>query len=205
VTTTRKYEKRLRAEGAEQTRQRIIDAVADCLRQTPAEPVSLDRVAQLARVARSTIYSIFGSRAGLFDAFVDDLWGRTGLPSLTEAVANPDARQHLRAGIAAASTMYAADRDIYRVLYSMAQLDPASVGGAVKKMEQERARGMARVATRLSEDGVLRKEISVPRATDVLWMLCSFDAFDQLYTNRGLDIAETIEILTATAESAVCT
>jgi hypothetical protein len=101
--------------------------------------------------------------------------------------------------------MYAADRDIYRVLYSMAQLDPASVGGAVKKMEQERARGMAHVATRLSEDGVLRKEISVPRATDVLWMLCSFDAFDQLYTNRGLDIAETIEILTATAESAVCT
>jgi AcrR family transcriptional regulator len=204
VTTPRKYEKRLRAENAEHTRRRILDAVAARLRQAPTEPVSLDAVAQAARVARSTIYSIFGSRAGLFDAFVDDLWARTGLPSLTEAVANPDARQHLRAGISAASTMYSVDRDIYRVLYSMAQLDPASVGGAVAKMEKERAGGMAHVANRLAEDGALRDGISVGRATDVLWMLCSFDAFDQLYSARGLGLQETVEILISTAESALC-
>ena len=202
---TRKYQKRLRAENAEQTRRRILDAVATRLRTAPTEPVSLDDVARLARVARSTIYAVFGSRAGLFDAFVDDLWARTGLPSLTEAVANPDARGHLRAGIAGASRMYAADRDIYRVLYSMAQLDPASVGGAVQKMEAERAGGMAHVASRLAEDGALREGMTVARATDVLWMLCSFDAFDQLYTGRRLDIEETVQILVATAQSAVCT
>ena len=43
-----------------------------------------------------------------FDAFLEDLWERTGLPRLTEAVAHPDARQHLRGGIAAASRMYGA-------------------------------------------------------------------------------------------------
>ena len=155
-------------------------------------------------MARSTIYAVFGSRAGLFDAFVDDLWARTGLPTLTEAVANPDAREHLRAGISAASRMYALDRDIYRVLYSMAQLDPASVGGAVQKMEKERAGGMAHVANRLAEDGALRDGMSVRRATDVLWMLCSFDAFDQLFTGRGLGIDETVQILVETAECAVC-
>ena len=204
MTTTRKYEKRLRAENAEQTRRRIRDAVASRLRDAPTQPVSLDDVAQLARVARSTIYTVFGSRAGLFDAFVDDLWARTGLPSLTEAVANPDARQHLRAGITAASAMYAADRDIYRVLYSMAQLDPNSVGGAVAKMEQERSGGMAHVVNRLAEDGALRTGISRKRATDVLWMICSFDAFDQLYTNRDLSLDESVEVLIALAESALC-
>jgi len=204
VTTPRKYEKRLRAENAEQTRRRILDAVARRLRDAPTQPVSLDDVAQLARVARSTIYSIFGSRAGLFDAFVEDLWSRTGLPSLTEAVANPDARQHLRAGITAASAMFAVDRDVYRVLFSMAQLDPASVGGAVAKMEQERAGGMAHLANRLAEDGVLRPEISKERATDTLWMICSFDAFDQLYTNRNLSLEKTVEILIAVADSAIC-
>jgi len=202
---TRTYQQRLRAESAEQTRQRILDAVATRLRTAPTEQVSLDEVARLARVARSTIYAVFGSRAGLFDAFVDDLWARTGLPTLTEAVANPDAREHLRAGISAASRMYAVDRDIYRVLYSMAQLDPASVGGAVRKMETERAGGMAHVANRLAEDGALREGMSVGRAIDVLWMLCSFDAFDQLFTGRGLGIDETVRILIDTAESAVCT
>jgi AcrR family transcriptional regulator len=205
VTGTRRYEKRLRAESAEQTRRNILDAVDSRLRKAPTEPVSLDDVARSAGVARSTIYAVFGSRAGLFDAFVVDLWARTGLPALTEAVANPDARQHLRTGITAACRMYAVDRDIYRVLHSMAQLDPASVGGAVDKMNQERAGGMAYLATRLAEDGVLRNGVSVSRATDVLWMICSFDAFDQLYTGRRLSLDETVEILIATAESAVCT
>ena len=100
--------------------------------------------------------------------------------------------------------MYARDRDIYRVLYSMAALDPASVGGAVTKMEKERAGGMSHVADRLAQDGALRDDVGVDRATNVLWMVCSFDAFDQLFTTRGLSLADTVDILTATAEAAVC-
>jgi AcrR family transcriptional regulator len=194
----------LRAESAEQTRRRILDAVDQLLRESPGEPVSLDRVAQLARVARSTIYVVFGSRAGLFDAFTEDLWARTGLAALTEAVANPDARQHLRGGIAAASTMYAADRDIYRALHSMAQLDADAVGGAVQKMETERTGGMAYLARRLAEDGALRDDVSAEQAADVLWMLCSFESFDLLFTGRALALDTVIELLATTAERALC-
>lgn len=143
------YEQRLRADAAEETRQRILDAVGQRLRDAPTEPVSLDQVARPARVARSTIYLVFGSRSGLFYAFADDLWARSGLSNLTEAVAHPDIREQLRGGIAAASAMFAAERDIYRVLFSMAQLDPDSVGGAVQKRERVRARhGPCRQATR---------------------------------------------------------
>ena len=153
---TRKYEQRLRAENAEDTRRRILDAVYQRLRDAPTEPLSLDHVARVARVARSTIYGVFGSRAGLLDAFTDDLWARTGLPALTAAVAHPDVREHLRGGIAAACRMFASERDVYRVLFSMAQLDPASVGGTVDRMVQERAGGMAHLARRLAEQEVLR-------------------------------------------------
>ena len=150
---TRKYEKRLRAEHAAETRRRILDAVARRLREAPTEPVSLEAVAAEAKVARSTIYLVFGSRAELFDAFAEDLWERTGLPELTRAVAHPDAREHLRRGIAAANQMYAADRDVYRVLFSMAQIDPESVGGAIDRKEQNRLGGMAHLARRLADDG----------------------------------------------------
>ena len=197
---TRRYQQRLRAESAEETKRRILDAVAQRLRDAPTEPVSLDQVAQLAKVARSTIYLVFGSRAGLFDAFTDDLWARTGLPALTQAVAHPDAREHLRGGIAAASRMYAADRDIYRVLFSMARLDPDSVGGAVDKMERERTGGMAHVARRLDEAGALRDDVTVDQAADILWMLCSFESFDALYTGRGLPRDEAIALIVTTAE-----
>ena len=59
---TRKYEQRLRAEAAEETRRRILDAVYERLRVAPAQPVSIEQVARTARVARSTVYLIFGSR-----------------------------------------------------------------------------------------------------------------------------------------------
>jgi AcrR family transcriptional regulator len=201
---TRKYEQRLRAESADETRRRILDAVAQRLRDAPTEPVSLEEVARIAKVARSTIYLTFGSRAGLFDAFTEDLWARTGLPALTEAVQHPDARQLLRGGVRAACRMYAADRDIYRVLYSMAQLDPDSVGGAIVKMNKERIGGMEHLARRLREDGLLRKDVTVPYATNVLWMLFSFESFDLLITDRALSFDDAADIIIATAERALC-
>ena len=197
---TRKYEQRLRAESAEETRRRILDAVADRLRSAPIEPINLEQIAQTARVSRSTIYLVFGSRAGLFDAFVEDLWARTGLPALTKAVSAPDAREHLRAGLNAASRMYAADRDVYRALYSMSRLDPATVGNAVARMETERTGGMAYVARRLSEDGLLRPELTVRAAADILWVICSFDALDLLLTGRKLSLTRAIDTLIEMAE-----
>jgi AcrR family transcriptional regulator len=201
--TTRPYHQRLRAEAAHDTRRRILDAVAQRLRDAPTEPLSLDQVAQLAKVARSTIYLVFGSRSGLLDAFADDLLVRTGLADLSEAVALPDAREHLRGGIAASCRMYAAERDIYRVLFSMAQLDPDSVGGAVRRKEHNRVGGMAHLARRLAEDGVLRDDITVDEATNLLWVLCSFDTFDLLYTGRALSVEDTSDLITSMAERAL--
>src|SRR5829696_5923903 len=88
----RRYEQRLRAEAAEETRRRVLDAVYERLREAPAEAVSVDRVARMAGVARSTVYVIFGSRAGLFEAFGIDLIERAGYDRLLEAVAAEDAR-----------------------------------------------------------------------------------------------------------------
>jgi AcrR family transcriptional regulator len=200
----RKYEQQLRAEMAEETRRRILDAVAQRLRDAPTEPVSLDQIAKVARVARSTIYLIFGSRAGLFDAFTEDLADRTGLARLTEAVANPDTRQRLWEGIAAGYRMFVQDLVVYRVLFSMNHIDPASLGGAVERMEQRRAGGMAYLARRLAEDSVLRDDVTVKQAEDLLWVLCSFETFDGLYTARGRSLDETIEVIVWTAEHALC-
>jgi AcrR family transcriptional regulator len=197
---SRKYEQHLRAESAEATRQRILDVLARQLRKAPNRPISLDLIAQRAKVARSTIYTIFGSRAGLFEAFVERLWARTGLAELTEAVSTEDPAHHLRAGLAAASRMYAADRGIYRVLYSLGQIDPDTAGAAVAKMEKERAGGMAHLARRLADSRLLRPDVTVDQAAHILWVLCSFDTFDALYTQRGLPLDEAVDQIATMAE-----
>jgi AcrR family transcriptional regulator len=201
---TRKYEQKLRADAAAQTRRRILDAVADRLREAPTEPVSLDNVAQRAGVARSTIYVVFGSRAGLFDAFTADLSERTGLAGLTAAVAVPEARAHLRGSLKAACRMLAADLDTYRVLFSMSRLDPGSLGGAVDRMEERRRGGMEYLGQRLAEDGMLRDDVTADQAVDLLWMLCSFEAFDLLHTGRGMPVDDAADLLATTAERSLC-
>jgi AcrR family transcriptional regulator len=201
----RPYEQKARAQEAERTRMRIVEAVFAHLRETPAERIAIDRIAQSAGVARSTVYTIFGSRAGLFDAVGRELAARSGYARLLDARHQPDARDYLRTGLRAASEMLAANRDIYRALRSMAQLDEQAVGGVVRRMDEERARAMARLAGRLAEQGALREGLSVEDAAHVLWMLSSFESFDSLYTGRDLSTDRTVELLIDTAERALYT
>jgi AcrR family transcriptional regulator len=200
---TRRYEQQQRAETAEQTRRRILDAVIERLRKAPAEPVSIDRIAEMAGVARSTVYAIFGSRAGLFDAVAADVLEREDYELLLEAKHEPDAREHMRVGFRTATEMLAADPDTVRALFSMAQLDERAVGDAVRRREERRAAGMTRLARRLDEQDLLRPDVSVEDAEQILWVLTSFESFDLLYTRRGLSREAVADLLFATAERAL--
>jgi AcrR family transcriptional regulator len=196
----RAYEQRARAESAADTRRRILDAVYARLREAPAQPVSIDRIARTAGVARSTVYLIFGSRAGLFDALGQDLYERSGLDRLTEAVFQPDARASLRDGVRRTVEMYAPHRDVIRALHSMAQLDEEAVGGSIRRREQTRARGMARIGRELAEQGALQDGVTAEDAAHVVWVLTSFESFDLLYTGRGLPVDEVARLLVDSAE-----
>jgi AcrR family transcriptional regulator len=201
--TTRRYVQRARAEAAEETRRRILDAVQQQLRASPAQAVSVDRVAQLAGVARSTVYVIFGSRAGLFQAVAEDVMARAGFDRLVTALQDADARQALRGALAASVQIYARERDLIRALFSMSALDPDAVAGVVDVIDADRARGNRHLARRLAGQGALRPELDVETATDVLWLLTSFDAFDQLYTGRRLSVDAVTDRLTAMTERAL--
>ena len=203
TVATRRYEQRLRAQAAEETRRRVLDAMYDELRDTPERPVSVDRIARTADVARSTVYVIFGSRAGLFDAFAADLLERGGFHRVLDAIADPDPYVHLRDGITGSVHTFAAHRDVFRALVSMAALDPDAVGGAMQRQDERRAEGMMRLARRLARHGLLREGLEAKRAADRLWVLTSFDAFDLLFDGRGLSADQVAEVLVDIAETSV--
>jgi hypothetical protein len=146
------------------------------------------------------VYLIFGSRAGLFDALAAELF-RSGEFALVEAaVANPNGRERLRDGLLGGARMFAAHRDVFRVLYSMAQLDANAVGGAVGRLEEARARGMAALAHGLADQDLLGPGVTVEDATRLLWLLSSFDAYDVLAGGRALSAEEVAGVLVTTAE-----
>ncbi|QNE21536.1 TetR/AcrR family transcriptional regulator [Kribbella qitaiheensis] len=201
--TTRQYEQRLRADTAEVTRRRILDAVYRRLREAPTEAVSIERVAAMAGVSRSTIYLVFGSRAGLFDALGDDLRRRGGFDRTVGSTDRPDARESLRESIRASVPVFASHREVLRVLYSMAQLDPEAVGGAIQRMGEARAAGIAHHTDRLAEQNALRTGVTAAEAANLLWAVTGFEFFDQLYTGRALPSDQVADLMIAAAERLV--
>lgn len=199
----RAYTQRVRAETAEETRRQILDTLYERLREAPAEPISVDEVARRAGVARSTIYLVFGSRSGLFDALTERIIFGAGYQRILEAVRQPDARESLRGALAGGVEMYATHHDVLRVLGSMAKLDPEGVGHAIARSEAERARGVAHVARRLHRQGQLRTGIGVKHATAVIWLLAGFDAYDALATGQGMSPEDVVDILVQAAEGAL--
>lgn len=197
---TRPYEQRRRAEAAEETRRRILDAAAARLRTAPSRPVGIDAVASDAGVSRSTVYLAYGSRAGLFDAVAADALQRAGHRRLVEAVAHPDARTALIGGLRAGTAMNAADPDVFRALFSMSALGEDVTGGTIRRWERTRGVGVTRLARRLAEQGVLRPDVDDQEAADLLWVLTSFEAYDLLRARRGLDAADIADALVAAAE-----
>jgi AcrR family transcriptional regulator len=201
--TTRRYTQQARAAAADETRRRILDAMRDRLREAPSEALSIERVAQDAGVARSTVYVVFGSKAGLFEALGRDLLDRTGFQRIVDAVALPDARDAVRASLRAAAQVYAAERDVSRTIYSMWSLEPEAVRGTFEVVERGRAEGQRRMAERLAAEGHLHPEVTVDEATDILWVITSFETFDQLYTGRGLGEEDVAARLITMAERAL--
>ena len=201
--TTRRYTQQARAAAADETRRRILDAMRERLRSAPSEAVSIERVAQDAGVARSTVYVVFGSKAGLFEALGRDLLDRTGFQRIVDAVALPDARDAVRASLLAAAQVYAAERDVSRTIYSMWSLEPEAVRGTFEVVERGRAEGQRRMAERLAAEGHLHPDVTVDEATDILWVITSFETFDQLYTGRGLGEDDVAARLITIAERAL--
>jgi AcrR family transcriptional regulator len=201
----RAYRQQLRAEAAEETRQRILDALYERLREAPAEPPSVEEVARRARVSRSTVYLVFGSRSGLYDALTERLLSGAGDDRIEEAVRHPDARETLRGGLEGGVRMYSAHQDVLRVLYDAGKLEPDGAGRAIARSERRRYESMGWLADRLREQNQLRSDITPDHAAHVIWLLASFDAYDLLARGRGLAPEEITQILTDTAEQTLLT
>jgi AcrR family transcriptional regulator len=181
----RAYRQRVRAEGAAETRRRIIDVTRELLTRSSLQSVGLPEIAAAAEVARSTIYAAFGSREGLFVAVAEDLLERGGFARIGIALRNPDVRAALENSLREGARLYAAEHPVARAMFFLAAIDPDAASG-VARANLGRREGMARMAQRLAEAGLLREGVSEADAADVLWVLTSFETFDQLYLGRKL-------------------
>jgi AcrR family transcriptional regulator len=181
----RPYVQTHRAAQADEKRRHILRSARALLLTKPLPEVTLDAVAKEAGAARSTVYVAFGSRSGLFEALAEQLLVDVGFDRLVAAVEHPDPLEALRGSFAESARVYAADRQVARALWSWGELE-ADAAGAIRVLEHGRWEGMVHLAGRLEGAGLLRADVPVKEAAEMLWVLTSFAAFDQLFAGRRL-------------------
>ena len=184
LSMARTYVQDAHAEAAASKRLQVLDAAIDMLASEALPRVTLEAVARRAGAARSTVYVMFGSRAGLFDAVARRLLERIGFDRLVAAVAAPEPLEALRHAMHESVRLYAEQRDAAR----------AVVMGGSRHRRGRRLRGARRrprLRHRQPRPAPRRGRkatsgVSPDEAADVLYMLTSFDTFDQLFTERQL-------------------
>jgi AcrR family transcriptional regulator len=189
-----------RAKSAQQTRQRILAATRTCLTNTPLLALSVESIAQEAKVARSTIYDAFGSRLGLMQALEQDVLQRGGFEDIQAAFALPDARATLEKTLAASVRFYLSERVVLRALTLQALINP-DASAIFRELMDGRVGGMKHLAHLLAEQSHLRADVSEEEAGDVLSLLTDFALFEQFFTERGQSPEGVLRRLTVLARS----
>lgn len=192
VKGRRRYESKLRAEQAAQTRRDIATAAGMLFREH-GYGVAMTTIAAEAGVAVETVYRIFGSKASLFRAVVEALLAggasRAEMPveerpAIRAVIDEPDPRRQVALYAGTQPGIHRRAGPVLRALRDAKATDP-ELQALWSDLEAWRLEGQGRFVTRLAERGALRPGLPTLEAKDIVWTLCSLAVYDLLVLDRG--------------------
>lgn len=195
MTATRSYRSRSRSEGARETRERIVAAVRELLREGRFHESTVEQVAETAGVSRATVYQHFRSRIDLVDAICETFDMNPALMELRRAVVLPDPQAALSQTMGLCVRFWDSEDAILSGLYGVVAIDPAA-RDLVNRQRADRRREMRRLVRNLHTSRALRPAISAARALDILMVLTSYEAYRELREARRSARRMTAELET---------
>ena len=166
------YVPRKRQEPA--SRQQVMEAVRELLRESAFHEATVEEVAARAGVSRATVYQQFGSRVGLVDAICDGL-------DLAAVKGSPDVATLVQRS----AEFWAQDETLFEQLYDAAAVDPAA-REFVERQTRDRYDHLPHWVDRAG----------VP----ILGLLTSFETYIELRRRAGLSQRQVVAQLQRAAE-----
>jgi len=187
----RAYDSSSRQEQARRSRQAVLAAARELFLSQGYGATTMPAVAAAAGVSVETIYKTIGSKPELLKTVLDVaiVGDDEPVPILERDMvrrvrAEPDPRRKF--AMFGAHMAEAAPRHVpIQLLTKGAARDDAAAAAVWEQMCEERLIGMTAFATRLRNDKVLRKGVTVEEARDVLWSLQSPELYEVLVLQRG--------------------
>ncbi len=177
MSTARPYESPLRAEQMEQTRRRILQALADVVADEAVDEVTVPVVAMRARVSLRTVYRHFPTKEALFDAFGE--WAEENLRLVLHSY--PETLEGVREMAPALYRMYDERAPLIRALLSKRGQDIRA------RTRRRRFKTFEKALQELTRD---LEPAERQRAVAVIYLLVSAPAWQAMRDQSGLDGSE---------------
>jgi AcrR family transcriptional regulator len=117
ATETRKYEKKARAEGERQTRERIIEATMELHEEVGPAKTTVAEIARRAGVQRLTVYNHFPEEIELFGACQAQWMELHPLPDFAGLLGRPEPDERLRGVLGALYAWYGETEPMAEKIY----------------------------------------------------------------------------------------
>jgi AcrR family transcriptional regulator len=197
----------VRDEQAARTRARVLDAAADLFLERGYARTTMQDVAERAGVARDTVHAIFGGKARVLTALIDQRLVPDGaVANITETPGAQAIRQErdqrkqielFATWISGVSTQL---RPVFEVLRTASAVEP-EMAAVFAEMDRFRLRNMQTYAKWIAARGPIR--FSARRAGEIIWALASPDVARMLCDELGWTQAQHARWLSDTLARAL--
>ena len=176
----RSYDSTSRKVAAEETQERVLDVSRKLFSRSGIDGVTIGQIAEQSEVSGSTIYALFGSKAGILRALMERALFNVDYERIArELQALTDPIEQLRLTAAIARSIYEGESKEMALLRGASAFSPE-----LKKLEGEfedrRYELQNDRLAKLFERGLQRPDLSLQKARDLMWMLTSRDIYRML-------------------------
>jgi AcrR family transcriptional regulator len=196
VNTSRPYDSTRRQQAALASRRAVLAAAQRLLETRGYRATTVDLVAHEAGVSPETVYKTWRTKANLakavFDVAIagDDQDVPLAERPRAQAIRDePDVRRKIALYLEEAVPRQARSARVQLAIRNGQHADPA-LAELWQTMLDERLKGMTMLAEHLHATGLLRPDVNIDRARDVLWTYIAVELYDLLVLERGWDLTQ---------------
>lgn len=180
----RRYDVTRRRRHAEERRRAVLDAARRQFVDQGVPATTISGIAAEAGVSPQTVYAVFGSKAGLLVALLDDLEARLDSPGYAKAIADAGtAAEQLALVVRFHCELFDQGLDLIELARRWSG-DPA-VGQFLDEGDRRRREACTGWVRSWRRSGALRRGLDVATATDLLWVHCGADLYSAFVVGCG--------------------
>lgn len=186
----RRYHSQRRRDGAQATRQKLLDAARRLFTERGYAATTLPAIALEAGVSTPTVTAVFGTKPALLQALIQSTVRGDDAPQplvlrtqWQEILAEPDPVRQLALYAATIRRIQEQSTDIAEIVRGAATAD-LEIAALRKELGARRLSDTRTMAASLDEKHALMPGLSVEEAVDLLWALGSAELFRLLVVDR---------------------